>query len=225
VATRPHAAGLIELRWRTPAGWGTRAAADPLALLSDHAQCELQAAQSALALLGRNPGQPRLVDALGALAHEELRHHRMVVELVRELGGEPRASQRNPYAEGLLERARSGPRDEQLLARLLVAALIERRSLERFELLAAEAPDERLRALYAELAPSESGHARLFADFACAIAGAERAHARAADLCAAEAQLAACLPFAARIHGGPWTGAGAALHEERGFGAAANRAL
>lgn len=196
---------MIELRWRTPAGWGERAAADAHALLADHAQCELQAAQSALALMVRNPGQPRLVDALGALAHEELRHHLRVLELARELGGAPRAPQRNPYAEGLLERARSVPRAEALLARLLVAGLIERRSLERFELLAAEAPDARLRALYAELAPSESGHARLFADFACALAGAERAHARAAELCAAEAELAAGLPFAPRIHGGPWT--------------------
>jgi len=201
---------LIELRWRTPAGWGARAAADAHALLADHAQCELQAAQSALALLGRNPGQPRLVDALGALAHEELRHHRMVLELARELGGEPRAAQRNPYAEGLLEHARGGTRDDILLARLLVAALIERRSLERFELLATEAPDARLRALYSELAPSEAGHARLFTDFACAIAGTERAQARAAELCAAEAELAARLPFAPRIHAGPWTGEPAA---------------
>jgi len=126
--------------------------------------------------------------------------HRLLVEL----GGALEPPRRNAYAEGLLARVERG----SLLDRLLVFALIERRSLERFELLAAVArerggPLAPLAELYAELAPSEAGHAALFVELARATAGAEDVAPRLARWCAREAELAAAQPFAPRIHSGP----------------------
>jgi tRNA isopentenyl-2-thiomethyl-A-37 hydroxylase MiaE len=83
--------------------------------------------------------------------------------------------------------------------------LIERRSLERFELLAAAAAEEGspLAALYAELAPSEAGHAALFVELAREQAGAEDLGPRLARWIEREAELVRALPFAIRVHSGP----------------------
>jgi tRNA-(ms[2]io[6]A)-hydroxylase len=192
---------VLELAWTTPREWAEEALRAPLALLSDHAYCELGAAAAAQGLLARRPGDSRLVERLAAHASEELRHFRAVHRLLTELGGALGYARRNPYAEGLLAAVRRGPAG--LLDRLLVFGLIERRSLERFQLLAAAAGEGRLGALYAELAPSEEGHAALFLELA-----RERVPAAELEPCLAtwterEAGLIRDLPFAARIHSGP----------------------
>jgi len=191
----------FELAWSTPRAWAEAALAEPLALLSDHAYCELGAAAAAQGLLARRPDDSALVERLGAHAAEELRHFRRVHRVLVELGGVLGPVRTNPYAEGLLadvERGAAG-----LVDRLLVFGVIERRSLERFELLAAAARDgaSPLRELYAELAPSECGHAALFLELARERAA--DADARLARWLAREAELVARLPFAARIHSGP----------------------
>jgi tRNA-(ms[2]io[6]A)-hydroxylase len=191
----------IELAWCTPPEWAERALLEPAALLSDHAHCELRAASKAQTLITRNATQPRLVDALAALAAEEMRHFRRVVACLRALGGELEPAHRNPYVAELLRR--SGPtRGEALLDELLLAGLVEARSLERFELLAQAAEQPRLRALYGELAPSEAAHAGLFLDLAHVQSSEGRVGTRLAELIAIEAEVAAGLPFAPRVHSG-----------------------
>lgn len=190
----------MELRWTTPPEWADRAAADPLALLSDHAHCELRAAASAQGLITHNPERPELVDALARLAVEELQHFRRVVRLLRELGGELARADASPYMERLIGGALA-TRESILLDRLCVAALVEARSRERFRLLAERAEDPRLRALYRELEPSEEGHAALFEGLAEAAFG-ERARPRLERLGALEGRVAAALPFAPRMHSG-----------------------
>lgn len=194
----------FELAWSTPRAWAEAALEEPLALLSDHAHCELGAAAAAQGLLVRRPRDSALVERLAAHASEELRHFRQVHRLLIELGGALEPPRRNAYAEGLNERVERG----SLLDRLLVFALIERRSLERFELLAAVAGERGgllapLAELYTELAPSEAGHAALFVELARAEAGPQEAGARLARWVAREGELAAAQPFAARIHSGP----------------------
>jgi len=195
----------FELAWSTPPAWADAALAEPLALLSDHAHCELGAAAAAQGLLARRPEDARLVERLSALAQEELAHFRRVHRLLCSLGGALEPVRKNPYAEGLLALAERGPRN--LLDRLLVAALIERRSLERFELLAraatGQAPLAELADLYGELAPSESGHAHLFVELARDAYGAGAARERLAFWVEREAALVSALPFVPRIHSGP----------------------
>lgn len=189
------------LAWTTPATWAPAALAQPLALLSDHAYCELGAAAAAQGLLARRPEDSALVERLGAHAAEELRHFRQVHRLLVELGGVLGPVRRNPYAEGLLAHVERGAAG--FLDRLLVFALIERRSLERFELLAAAStPGDRLGALYRELAPSEAGHAALFVELARERTDDAELERRLWRWIEREAALLATLPAGARIHAG-----------------------
>jgi len=192
---------VLELLHATPPEWAERALARPLELLSDHAHCELRAAASAQGIITHNASLPRLVDRLGALAIEEMQHFRRVVALLRELGGELEPRGANPYAEGLISGSLA-TRGSVLLDRLLIAGLIELRSHERFSLLARAATEPRVRALYAELLPSEEGHGRLFWALARDGFGAERLAARARELAELEASVVRALPFAPRVHSG-----------------------
>jgi tRNA-(ms[2]io[6]A)-hydroxylase len=200
----------FELGWATPRAWAEAALAKPLALRSDHAHCALGAAAAAQGLVARRPEDSALVERLSAHAVEELRHFRQVHRLLVELGGTLEPVRRNAYAEGLLAAAERGNRAE----RLLVFGVIERRSLERFELLAEAARGHGgalapLAELYAELAPSEAGHAQLFVELARDAVGAEEAARRLARLLAREAVLVRGLAFAPRIHSGPPAPSGA----------------
>jgi len=198
-----------DLRWTTPRAWAERALERPLELLCDHAHCELGAAASAQGLIARYPDEARLVDPLASLAAEELRHFRRVHVWIVRGGGALTPIRKNEYAESLV-RAIDRGRPDALLDRLLVAGLIERRSLERFELLAevarARPEDEEraeLGAFFAALAPSEAGHARLFVDLAKDLFPSAEVAARLEAWERREAELVQGLPFAHRIHSGP----------------------
>ena len=193
-----------ELGWETPPGWAEQALTRPLDLLADHAQCELGAASAAQALIARYPDRSALVGRMSALAVEELQHFRRVHRLLLERGGTLPSPTPNPYAEGLLRHARGS--EDPLLDRLLVGALIERRSLERFELLAEAAPrlgEPELATLYAELGPSEAGHGRLFLELAREAAPEAAVHGRLRHWTRLEARLIEGLGFDYRIHSGP----------------------
>lgn len=193
----------LQLGWATPPSWAPAVLARPLELLSDHAHCELGAASAAQGMVARCPENRLLVERLSAHAIEELRHFRRVHRLLTERGGELEPVRKNPYAEGLLAHAERGPRN--LLDRLLIAAWIERRSLERFECLveAARGDVAPLGELFVELAPSEAGHARLFVELAEALFPEEDLAPRMERWREREARLIRMLPFAPRIHSGP----------------------
>ena len=91
----------------TPAAWVEQVERDPLALLSDHAHCELKAAASGQALVGKNPDFPRLVDEVSAVVVEEMEHFQLVVAELRRRGGELGPQVPNHYADRL--HAASGP--------------------------------------------------------------------------------------------------------------------
>lgn len=149
----------------TDDAWIEAAIADVDRLLVDHAHCEMKAASNALSLAVRHGDRPALVSALAALAEEEIAHFRRVHELLVSRGVALGAPTVDPYAAALRRSVRGAP---TLVERLLVAALIEARSCERFRLLSERVPDASLRALYAELLASEAGHYRIFLDLAIA---------------------------------------------------------
>ncbi|HQR46113.1 MAG TPA: tRNA isopentenyl-2-thiomethyl-A-37 hydroxylase MiaE, partial [Thermoanaerobaculia bacterium] len=134
----------IRLLSRTPAAWAERAAAHLPELLADHAACELQAAVAALSLVGFYPQDVRLVDRLSALAVEELRHFRRATKEARRFGAVLSPRRRNPYAAALKAACRTAREPERGLDLLLVCALIEARSHERFAVLAPRIADGRL---------------------------------------------------------------------------------
>jgi len=189
------------LEYQTPPTWVERVERDLPALLSDHAHCELRAAASAQAMIVRNPQRTAFVAEMLALAREELEHFESVSRELSARAGRLGHKSPNPYADALLARS-AADRGDAFLDRLLVAGLIEARSLERFHLLATHLRDARLAALYASLVPSESRHHTLFQERAREFFGARRAEARAARLRSLEAEIVAGLPFAVRVHSG-----------------------
>lgn len=191
----------FRLDWSTPPEWVERVEERPLALLSDHAHCELKAAASAQAMVAKNGHLADLVDALGAVAIEELEHFQQVHRLLRARGGELGHQDTNPYAEALLERS-AATRTQRFLDRLLVAELIEARSLERFHLLAEHLRDPELAQFYRSLMGSEAGHQALFERKALELFPAGVAEARRDELRVLEAEVMSGLSFDYRMHSG-----------------------
>ncbi|UJR83103.1 tRNA-(ms[2]io[6]A)-hydroxylase [Sandaracinus amylolyticus] len=172
-------------------------------LLSDHAHCELKAAHSALSLVGRHGGEmPEMVAPLVALAHEETEHFREVEEKLRARGRTLGMPATDGYVVALRKVAREDA-DEvpALLDRLLISALIEARSCERFKLLAEGLGDGTLRLFYRDLMASEATHYRLFARLAEQRFGESDARARLRTLAEREARLATSLPLGPTVHG------------------------
>lgn len=204
----------LPLRSRTSAAWAHAALADPLALLDDHAHLERKAASNALALLTRWPQSTtgaagdstslaaRWSKVLAAVAKDESEHLVLVVKILGRRGGVLGRVHANPYAAGLHALVRRGRGADELVDRLLVCALIEARSCERFERLAEVAEDDELRRLYRGLLASERGHYRIFLDLAYAIPGADEVEARWAGLLDEEARVLAAQPPGARMHAG-----------------------
>lgn len=146
----------------TPAAWASLAAGDLRAFLSDHAVCEQQAALSAMALMGQYPNDPELVDRMSALAAEEISHMRRVLGILHRRGWRAAGRRANPWAQGLRLHLKSVPEPWLKVDRLLVGALIEARSCERFTLLSAATADAEVRALLHDLGPAEKRHWQLF---------------------------------------------------------------
>lgn len=173
----------LPLRFATPPSWAAAVKTDLPALLHDHAHLERKAASNALDLLGRWPrpidlvsgcavddrSASRWVHVLTSIAQDELRHLGQVLRLLESQGGHFTRHHQCPYARALRDRVRVGKGPRELVDRLLVAALIELRSCERFELLAAHDPDSSLSRFYGSLYRSERGHFQAFLELARSI--------------------------------------------------------
>ncbi len=180
--------------------WVERAVADIDGLLADHAHCEKKAAVNAMSLLNRYPGRERLVRAMVSLAREEMEHFAMVYDFLRKRDAELPRDPGDPYVQALHKLVRA---DEpaRLLDLLLVAALVEARSCERFSMLAKYVPDKELRTFYESLLASEAGHYRTFYDIACEYFPEVEVRARLDDLCNREADIILELASSATMHG------------------------
>jgi tRNA-(ms[2]io[6]A)-hydroxylase len=197
----------LPLRWTTPSGWAERVLNHPIALLVDHAYLERKAASNALLLLPRwpEPDPPEnWTIAMTSIAREESEHLERVIRHLHKRGGRLDRTHRNPYAAGLHELVRLGRGPEELIDRLLVSALIEARSCERFMLLAAAAAgrDDELAAFYDELGTSEAGHYRVFLNLARQAAPAAAVEERWSEMLDAEARIIQAQPVAPRLHSG-----------------------
>lgn len=153
----------------TPAEWVTFAVAHQPDLLNDHANCELKAASTALAFLYRYPERTALAQRMSRLAREELRHFEQVRSIMERRGIEFRRLSASRYA-GSLRRAARDHEPCKLLDLLLIGALIEARSCERFAKLAPELPND-LGRFYSGLLASEARHFTHYVELAQAECG------------------------------------------------------
>jgi tRNA-(ms[2]io[6]A)-hydroxylase len=196
----------LPLRVATPDGWARQALARPLALLNDHAHLERKAATNALELLHRwpEPNPPEnWVRAMTAIARDEVEHLAVVCKILARRGGRLTKSHHNAYASALRDLVRAGRGPEELLDRLIVAALIEARSCERFEILSRVCPDPELAKLYRELWSSEHGHYLVFLDLAGGVADAAAVAARWEQMLDSEATIIRRQPPGPRMHTWP----------------------
>jgi tRNA-(ms[2]io[6]A)-hydroxylase len=201
---------MLGLASPTDDAWVAAALADVPRLLVDHAHCEMKAASNAMSLAVQNGHRPALVDALTALAMEELEHFRRVHAIIVARGIVFTPPEVDPYAASLRTACNAlGPSPSKLVDRLLVGCLIEARSCERFRILGERAEDPELRAMWQELLASEAGHYRTFLDLAIVVGaeegiGADRIRGRLRDLAAAEGTIVRELsrePERATVHG------------------------
>jgi tRNA-(ms[2]io[6]A)-hydroxylase len=132
-------------------------------ILTDHAFCEQKAASTAISLMVRYPEESELVEAMIALAQEELSHFEMVHQLIRYRGWVLGRERKDEYVRDLQQFfPKGGSRMDQLVHQLLYAALIEARSCERFRLLSESIADKALQKFYRKLMISEAHHYTLF---------------------------------------------------------------
>lgn len=196
----------LPLLCRTPDEWGEQVLEEPLELLNDHAHLERKAATNALELLHRwpEPNPPvNWVQAMTAVAKDEVEHLALVTRLLARRGGRLTKHHQNLYAKGLRGEVRRGMGDDELLDRLLIAALLEARSCERFDILARVCTDKVLQKVYADLWASEHGHYRSFLKLAEKILPARRVAARWNAMLKAESKIIQAQKPGPRMHSWP----------------------
>jgi tRNA 2-(methylsulfanyl)-N6-isopentenyladenosine37 hydroxylase len=148
----------------TPDAWFDWAQSDLQTLLIDHANCEKKAAGTALSLLYRYVDKPRLLHRMSRLAREELRHYEQVLAMIDSLGLRYGHLSPSRYAGVLRANIRTSE-PGRLIDTLLVGAVVEARSCERFAGLARRV-DGPLGRFYARLVDSERRHALVYYDLA-----------------------------------------------------------
>lgn len=195
----------LPLRTTTPLEWGKAALTEPIELLIDHAFLEKKAANNAMELMTRWPGDwcAEWVEVMTSVARDEAVHLAQVSRLLIRRGGRLSRVHKNTYANALRQMVRKGEAAEAL-DRLFVSALIECRSCERFGVLAEAATDldPELSTFYRSLVASEFGHYKVFVKLAGSIANEDEVQARWQHFLDAEARILAEQPPGPRIHSG-----------------------
>jgi tRNA 2-(methylsulfanyl)-N6-isopentenyladenosine37 hydroxylase len=187
----------------TPAAWVDYAVGHWQELLVDHANCEKKAASTALALMFAYPEDRRLTSALSRLAREELRHFEQVQRMMETLEVPYIRQKPGRYGAGLRATMRTADPGRKLDL-LLIGALIEARSAERFRVLAPRL-QEPLADFYATLERSEARHFELYLNLAHEMDssnGRAESAGRLAAIAAREAELVTSPDDAFRFHSG-----------------------
>ncbi|MFZ1752082.1 MAG: tRNA-(ms[2]io[6]A)-hydroxylase [Saprospiraceae bacterium] len=156
---------------------GIKLATDPLwvniaektidEILTDHAYCEQKAASTCISLIVQYPHKEELVEEITPIVAEEWGHFRKVLKELKSRGYTFGKNRSDNYVTELMKFQRKGGREEdRLMDKLLISAMIEARSCERFRLLSLHISDEKLKSFYHEFMVSEAGHYRTFIDLA-----------------------------------------------------------
>lgn len=190
---------MLNLHAPTPDAWISRVAGGIEELLLDHAHCEKKAAGVAMNLLFSYVEQPELARAMTGIVREELEHFELVLGKIQERGWSWRKLRPSRYGErlhGLIRREEPG----KAVDRLLVAALIEARSCERFGILRDHLADRDLAGFFGSLYESEARHHGTYVQLAQLFAPRDEVRARLAVLAEAESAIILEGEPLARVH-------------------------
>ncbi len=158
---------ILGLKLPTDPRWADLASVSLEEILTDHAFCEQKAATQCISLIQAYPAKTELVNALAPIVTEEWGHFRMVWAELKKRGYSLGRQRKDGYVNLLIQHApKHVPVEEKLLHKLMLCALIEARSCERFRILSEELGEEALRSFYYKFMVSEAGHYRLFMDLA-----------------------------------------------------------
>ncbi len=193
---------VLGLKLPTDPRWVNIAGKNLHDILVDHAYCEQKAASSCISLIIQFPDKTELVDVLAPVVAEEWAHFARVLEKLRERGLGLGPQRKDEYVEGIGKLIRKGgSREERLVERLLMCALIEARSCERFRLLWKEIGDKDLSAFYYELMVSEAGHYKTFISLARRYIDHAKVDKRWREILKGEAEvLKSLIPRGDRMH-------------------------
>ena len=158
---------MLGLKLPTDPRWVNLVEKDIAEILTDHAYCEQKAATACISLIQKYPDRVELVKELAPIVTEEWGHFRMVLNELEKRGLQLGLQRKDEYVNKLMDfRVKGGSPVDRLVDQLLLNALIEARSCERFRLLSLHVADEDLKGFYHKLMVSEAGHYRLFIDLA-----------------------------------------------------------
>ncbi|RYY66839.1 MAG: tRNA-(ms[2]io[6]A)-hydroxylase [Chitinophagaceae bacterium] len=193
---------ILGLELPTDPRWVNLAALSLEDVLADHAWCEQKAAITCISLIQRYFDREAVVTALSPIVTEEWGHFRLVLAELKKRGlrlGKPR---KDVYVNALLDFVtKGGPEDPRFLDGMLLMALIEARSCERFKRLSEGLEDAYLRKFYRRFMESEAGHYTLFIELAETYLPKEMVRARWQEWLEYEARVLRNLPVRGdRIH-------------------------
>ena len=154
---------ILGLKMPTDPRWVNLASISLEEILTDHAYCEQKAASHCISLIQRYPQHQKLVEELSPIVTEEWGHFRMVLSEINKRKLTLGKQRKDEYVNQLIiHEKKGGSPEDRLLDQLLMFALIEARSCERFRLLSEQLEDEYLRDFYRKFMISEAGHYKLF---------------------------------------------------------------
>ena len=181
---------ILKLKLPTDPRWVNIAEKNIEDILVDHAYCEQKAATSGISLIVKYPDKTKLVEEMTALVAEEWSHFERVLEELKKRGYALGRNRPDEYVVQLSHHIRKGDkRERQLMDHLLINALIEARSCERFKLLWKNIQDEGLQKFYYELMVSEASHFVSFVKLAKEYMPDEVVDARLQELLKIEADI------------------------------------
>lgn len=170
---------MLGLKLPTDPRWVNLAEKSLEEILTDHAYCEQKAATSCISLIQSYPEKEEMVRELAPIVTEEWGHFRAVLHELEQRELKLGRQRKDAYVNELLKfEQKGGGREGRLIERLLVCALIEARSCERFRLLSLHLEDDHLKQFYHKFMISEAGHYRLFIDLAKKYGGEEQVKKR-----------------------------------------------
>ncbi|MBS1660691.1 MAG: tRNA-(ms[2]io[6]A)-hydroxylase [Bacteroidetes bacterium] len=165
--TAPEQKNILGLQLPTDPRWVDLASISLEAILTDHAWCEQKAATSCISLITRYSEKAQLVAELSPIVTEEWGHFRLVLAELQKRNLKLGRQRRDLYVNKLIEfQQKGGNEDDRFLDKLLIFALIEARSCERFKRLSEGLEDPYLKQFYRRFMESEAGHYHLFIELA-----------------------------------------------------------
>ncbi len=162
-----HTKNILGLKLPTDPRWVNLAEITLEDILTDHAYCEQKAATTCISLIQKNPEKDLLVQELSPLVTEEWGHFRMVLAELKKRDLSLGRQRKDIYVNKLLDfQVKGGNPEGRFLDQMLIMALIEARSCERFKRLSEGMEDNYMRKFYRKFMESEAGHYTLFINLA-----------------------------------------------------------